>query len=494
MHLRSTADQSTQEDEFKILAATIAGSFLKLSFNQRIDADLAPSADDFSITFPAGENASPTTLRPALLELKDVAEETRSAVVLVMDEDLPHTKEIEVHYHPQQVLMWSITTDDAVEPFSATLPVKLSGTKPSAANSPKLLEAIRLKKSIDSLAEPPKAASPPEIVSIDDETIEVALNRELITHQGVSLADFRADVDGHWIELAGATAHQPANNKPHSVILKINRPLKLGSEVTIAFKAKRYPITAIDGSQISAFKTTARYIEEGKVEHLENSSQTTTMQKNPEAEEFHLRELETMTQGQTGSGWALKGIVQSVTGLFSSQSNAGASEDNQPIKSGLKYMVFGFVLVAGFLVYSLSSLFTAFTPEGESSPNFAVAASNSKSSSDNKCTLNYQSGNYYRGACSSGNTPHGWGIYEWTSGSRYEGEFEYGKRTGQGAMEYSDGSKYEGNWKGDKKDGIGTFWNPQGDRFEGKFNAGLMTNNGTCYRRNGTQARGICPS
>ncbi|GAA6168839.1 MORN repeat-containing protein [Sessilibacter corallicola] len=495
MHLSPTADRSTpHQDQFEILSATIAGSFLKLSFNQKIDADLAPSADDFSVTFPATTSAPATTIRPVLLELKEVDDSTRSVVVLVMDEDLPTAKEIEVHYHPRQILMWSTTTDSAIEAFVTNLPVKISGTRPSVANSPGLLEAIRLKKATQPI-DTAKPTSPPEIISIDDDTIKITLNRELIAHQGVSLSDFRADIEGQWIELVGATMHQESPNKPHNIILKINKPLKLGVEVTVAFKAKRYPITAIDSSQISGFKTTARYIEHGKVEHLETSSQTTTVKNNPQAEEFHLKELETMAHANTDSGWALKGLSNVLLNLFSAKSSAPGDDENQPVKSGLKYFALGFVLVAGFVVYSLSSLFTAFTPEGESNPVFTVASSaNETRSNDRKCTLNYQSGNYYSGDCLTGNTPHGWGIYEWTSGSRYEGEFENGKRDGQGSMDYADGSKYKGNWKSDKKDGIGTFWNPRGDRFEGKFNSGLMTNNGTCYRRNGTQVRGVCPS
>jgi hypothetical protein len=45
---------------------------------------------------------------------------------------------------------------------------------------------------------------------------------------------------------------------------------------------------------------------------------------------------------------------------------------------------------------------------------------------------------------------HGTGVLEYPDGSRYEGFFNQGARSGRGTMKYSDGSLYVGEWKDDR--------------------------------------------
>ena len=52
---------------------------------------------------------------------------------------------------------------------------------------------------------------------------------------------------------------------------------------------------------------------------------------------------------------------------------------------------------------------------------------------------------YYEGYFSN-NLPHDKGIYVWSNGTRYEGQFFNGFRTGQGTLSTVDGCVYNGSF------------------------------------------------
>lgn len=41
---------------------------------------------------------------------------------------------------------------------------------------------------------------------------------------------------------------------------------------------------------------------------------------------------------------------------------------------------------------------------------------------------------------------HGFGVYKWKDGRKYEGTYKMNKKQGHGCYTYSDGSKYKGEW------------------------------------------------
>ena len=50
---------------------------------------------------------------------------------------------------------------------------------------------------------------------------------------------------------------------------------------------------------------------------------------------------------------------------------------------------------------------------------------------------------------------HGFGVYTWLDGRRYEGLYAHNKKHGQGTYTYSDGSKYSGQWSNGLQHGAG---------------------------------------
>lgn len=64
---------------------------------------------------------------------------------------------------------------------------------------------------------------------------------------------------------------------------------------------------------------------------------------------------------------------------------------------------------------------------------------------------------------------HGTGVYTFTSGAQYEGEWKKGMKNGKGKLVYPDGSWFNGDWRCDKKHGFGKYFYQNGDTYEGMW-------------------------
>jgi hypothetical protein len=54
---------------------------------------------------------------------------------------------------------------------------------------------------------------------------------------------------------------------------------------------------------------------------------------------------------------------------------------------------------------------------------------------------------------------HGYGVYYWPDGVKYEGELKNGLRDGKGVWYKSNGTiKYDGEWQKNKQCGYGVFY------------------------------------
>lgn len=56
---------------------------------------------------------------------------------------------------------------------------------------------------------------------------------------------------------------------------------------------------------------------------------------------------------------------------------------------------------------------------------------------------------------------HGYGIYVYSDGVTYEGQYVDDKKTGYGFYYWTDGRKYEGWWYKGKQHGLGIFKDPK---------------------------------
>lgn len=74
---------------------------------------------------------------------------------------------------------------------------------------------------------------------------------------------------------------------------------------------------------------------------------------------------------------------------------------------------------------------------------------------------------------------HGYGLYCFRNGARYDGMWRKGLKHGSGTFLYPDGSRYIGQWRKDFKHGEGIYYFVNGDIYEGLwfkgFRHGLAT-------------------
>ena len=63
----------------------------------------------------------------------------------------------------------------------------------------------------------------------------------------------------------------------------------------------------------------------------------------------------------------------------------------------------------------------------------------------------------------------GKGIYYYTNGNRYEGNFRNGRIEGKGIFYWNNGNRYEGDLKKGNMEGEGIFYYYNGDREMGDF-------------------------
>jgi hypothetical protein len=71
--------------------------------------------------------------------------------------------------------------------------------------------------------------------------------------------------------------------------------------------------------------------------------------------------------------------------------------------------------------------------------------------------IDYADG-YYDGAVNSTGKPHGKGVFHWSNGDKYEGNFVDGKPNGRGIADFTNGDKYEGDFVNGNRTGRGTFY------------------------------------
>lgn len=77
------------------------------------------------------------------------------------------------------------------------------------------------------------------------------------------------------------------------------------------------------------------------------------------------------------------------------------------------------------------------------------------------------------------------GIYEWTSGGKYVGDWKAGSLEGKGAYYWPDGRKYIGEWKNNQRNGWGILYTSNGDIYLGEWLNNNMEGQGSYYWANG---------
>lgn len=99
-------------------------------------------------------------------------------------------------------------------------------------------------------------------------------------------------------------------------------------------------------------------------------------------------------------------------------------------------------------------------------------------------------GGEYIGERNSFNRFHGQGVYTYTNGSIYEGQWVDGRKQGQGKQMHPDGSVYTGDWRDNQMHGHGRMRWTNGDIYEGTWSDGHMHGKGVFTSANGDRFQG----
>lgn len=88
---------------------------------------------------------------------------------------------------------------------------------------------------------------------------------------------------------------------------------------------------------------------------------------------------------------------------------------------------------------------------------------------------------YSQTGCVSGDCNHGFGVYVFPNGDRYEGNFKGQKLNGFGYYTESNGNKYTGDFVDNKFHGVGKYESLDGTYYIGQFENGVRQGLGTNY-------------
>jgi hypothetical protein len=78
------------------------------------------------------------------------------------------------------------------------------------------------------------------------------------------------------------------------------------------------------------------------------------------------------------------------------------------------------------------------------------------------------------------------GIYYWSDGRKFAGEWRNSKMNGFGFFLWRDGRSYRGEYKDDKKNNFGIYYGPEGKRYEGFWHSGTQKNLGKHTKKDGS--------
>ena len=101
--------------------------------------------------------------------------------------------------------------------------------------------------------------------------------------------------------------------------------------------------------------------------------------------------------------------------------------------------------------------------------------------------ITYNDGIYVGQYIMKGDEPieNGVGVFTWSNGDVYEGEYLDGMRNGNGLFIWADGKKYEGDFVDDMREGTGRLEWADGTFYEGGFVNGKMHGKGRIVWSNG---------
>ncbi|CAF1178583.1 unnamed protein product [Adineta ricciae] len=96
----------------------------------------------------------------------------------------------------------------------------------------------------------------------------------------------------------------------------------------------------------------------------------------------------------------------------------------------------------------------------------------------------------YEGELNDEGEKHGYGMYRWSNGRTYVGQWYRNQMDGDGVESWPNGSKYQGQFRGNKRHGRGTFTWADGRQYIGEYRNDYRHGYGICTFPNGYKYEG----
>ncbi len=107
-----------------------------------------------------------------------------------------------------------------------------------------------------------------------------------------------------------------------------------------------------------------------------------------------------------------------------------------------------------------------------------------------EASYEYPDGTRYYGLIEGGRPANGRATVVFSTGNRYDGEFQNGRRNGCGTYSFANGRRYIGQFKADQFDGLGIWLLGDGNRYVGQFKDNRCHGEGIFLFKDGGSERG----
>lgn len=109
---------------------------------------------------------------------------------------------------------------------------------------------------------------------------------------------------------------------------------------------------------------------------------------------------------------------------------------------------------------------------------------------DGKGVFRFSNGATYKGEFRK-SVPHGEGVFIYSNGNQYLGDWVLGKKSGQGKIYFTNGASFEGAFLDNFMDGYGVYTFKDKSYYEGYFSGDRPNGQGTLYKTDGEVVSGL---
>lgn len=545
--LKNTSEKGLHDHG--IVATLCDERHFHLVFDHRLDADMQPELEDFSLT-AGGQGID---LESLSLKSGTRQNESWSLISFVLVRAIQPGTLFQLSYHPRHFFLWSEEREQPIEGFELR----------AITADLKVLKALDLRVNSapwgkDSSGTWIKAEA--ELLEACERHLRIELKHDLLASINPKIEDFRAESNTRYLNIDRIYTTRIASGIELSLLLHQN--VEPNSVVKVTYKPGRRSLRTQNGEQLEGFQVEAtakaHYLDAPEnddsspftFDDIDSLLELAQLGTNPKTDAEHSEPTEVNTQAKE----IAPADESKVVPLFAEVNNEVEVEvnnevevneeiksvpenhvpENQPqpalinehkvknkrslftsLKRTNPYALIvmasgsalaGWALIALFNFFALIFSFSSFndvqitqiehseqtTLPTTQTQNAHFPEIHSAAASDQRqsCELDYDDGSYFKGSCLNGMRDGG-GVYTYANGDSYTGEWKQDLRHGSGMLKKMNGEMYAGSFDNDMMHGSGTYRWPDGKAYEGEFVHDEFHGQATLVEVDGSRFEGV---